>query len=216
MSITLTGQVLRFAIDAGKPSELFPVEDRRTPLMFTGNDVRLEIGLYKNGLWVDSAANITSLQVEIWRKSSGALLIDEITSSITASPTEENWLAGTAQHAVITLAADDTNFDFGGATAEPCNCEITALLSSGETVTVAKADFQICDTLHANGSPSELPEPTYYTAAQVNALLGGLQKNVPSSTAENLAVRGSDGNNYRLSVRVTDGIPTLELETTPV
>lgn len=212
MSITLLGQILRLEVDAGKPGELFPVADRKTPLLYTASDVRIEIGLFKNDLWVDDASNIASLQIEVWRKSSGALLIDETTTDITTAPTEANWNAGTAQHAVFAIAADDTNFNLSGATAEPCHCEITALLTNGKTFPVAAADFHIYDTKHSTGDPTELPEPTYYTAAQVLTLLNLRQLRTPASAADNLKIYGSDGNLYQLGVQVVDGAKTFSLE----
>lgn len=212
MSITLLGQILRLKVDAARPSELFPVSDKRTPLLYTANDVRIEIGLYSNDLWVDDASNIASLQIEVWRKSNDALLIDETTTDITADPTEENWTAGTAQHAVFAISADDTNFDLDGATAEECHIEITATLNNGKVVTVAAANLHMFDTQHANGDPTELPEPTYLTAAQVNALLALRQLRTPSSSADNLKIYGSDGNLYQVGVYVEGTNKTLSLE----
>lgn len=170
------------------------------PNAWRAQPLNIRVGIFQNGVWVDSLANYTSIHMEIHPHSSGAgaaLVTKTVLVAAMATPTESQWDAGTHQHATFELDSTDTNFDLTGAANDRLSFWMVfyATLTSGDT------------------PPLGFTTPTFIEskAALSLGVLGASQPNYQVTTRQLLCVKGASGSLYPLTVDETKTIPTLTI-----
>lgn len=118
MTVSVTRKRIRLAFDSKDHTQSVDVLSQVVPLIWRGESVQIEIGLFLRGAIVDSKTNIAQLVLEIHDSSRATfpLVQKTLQNAAVATPTAEEWAAGTSQHGLFLLDYADTQFDMSRAT----------------------------------------------------------------------------------------------------
>jgi len=116
MTVALTRQPVRLAVDPVTWLNLKDVRTNLVPTIARGVDLHIQVGLFYNAAIVESVSNIDSLICEILDDLSGPALVTKTLAAgaLETPPSLANWTAGTHQHAVFSFSNAETQFDMTG------------------------------------------------------------------------------------------------------
>jgi hypothetical protein len=136
--MNLDSKQIRVQVNTDKLTSFLDVLTGRTPAMWRGNDIDVQIGLFRNGALITDIDALDSITVSIRAASkTGAILATKTIAyaDINRACSASQWTAGTAQHAVASFLNTETRFTL---TADPTSfwMVVTALTGTGKELTL--------------------------------------------------------------------------------
>jgi hypothetical protein len=164
---------IRLRYDSDRKTATDSVTGNDQPAIWRGNDVTFAVAAFFADAVLD-LSNFVSLKLQIKDKqnpTSTALAEVEITSTIDPIITNEAWEAGTEQHGLFAFTAEQTNQDLSSAAARSFWLVLSGLTEAGKVITLGAANLRILEDNAGDVGSPPTPTPSYYTAAEVDALL---------------------------------------------
>lgn len=170
---SLAQSTIRLELDVAlnPPASPIDVNTGKTPQLYRGKDVAIQLGIFQNGVAVN-LSNLAFLEVSIYPAAvrdtapdtnfaygpfsnqpypttpPAPLFFASIPSTdISAVVSPDAWSAGLAQQATATFTAIQTSsFDLGGAQSAPFIIVVRGLTSSGAQIVYGVADLTVYET----------------------------------------------------------------------
>jgi hypothetical protein len=209
----ITRRRIRLKIDIAKRTSdrIDDVNTTSTPELWKGNDVQFELGFYFGNSIITDISNIASLTLNIRETdASGDLLATKTISSFT-DITDADWIAGTAQHAVVTFTGAEANIAAGD---HWLAIAITTTDDPGRSVTLGASLIKITEDGIGTEAAAQAVEGTAYTKAETDSRY--VQKHEDQAWTQFYNGRWyhfitSTGLWYPETAEIKDGIPILTL-----
>jgi len=187
--------IIRIACDVADPYRALVNAVTGGPVLLPRNRAaRFELGVFDKGIWQETlTANYSSITIEI--RPVSRIGAAEASQTVNAAafangPSVGGWNNRVEQHAVVDLDSGQTGLAMSGATERDLWLVITATkLAGGNTVTLAAGTIQMIeDGGQYSGAVPVAGNPTFYTAAQVDALLQAAMRDI-TLTANGYVIR---------------------------
>lgn len=136
-----------------------------------GNALDLEVGIFDTSSTVASITNVTSVNVKVQAsQTDNTTLMDSTVAfaSMDAALTAETWSDGTAQHATFAFTNAQANLTITDSLHKYW-IVFTALLSSGDTVTLAAGDFTLHEDNDTTAGDPDVNPGTAITLEEADA-----------------------------------------------
>lgn len=172
----LTRQRIRLAVDTARYDQIKDVRTAAAPILWRGNDVEFEIGLFRGADLLD-VSNFASMTLELKTNDitgiTGTPLMSRTISGAQISNvlTAQTWTDETAQHALFAFAGSETNLSLGGELEQVFYLVISGTTndSPSRLITFGFALVKIKECGVAGTGEPPAPLAAYYTAAQSDA-----------------------------------------------
>ena len=171
----LSSHIIRLALDAASNSPALDVVTSESPVLWRGNDVTFQLGLFQAGTLIDPS-NLASITLEVKsstdRGGPSLMLGTVAAASINAALTLANWTNNTDQHLSVTFTGASTAVDLAGATEATFWVTVFALTTASPAarITLGYTTLRIIeDGSTTPGTTSPLPSAGYYTKDQSDA-----------------------------------------------
>lgn len=163
----LSANILRLICHADRPDRVLDQRTAQAPAILKGFHYTVQLGVFIDGALLDSVANWDSVTLEVRALAAGvptgAALLTKTVSTGFAVPTSSDWLAKLAQHASLSLTADETSLD-----AAELWLAVHVLTAAGEKFFLAYGNFKVIES-GQTGDPQD-NAAAYYTLAESDAL----------------------------------------------
>ena len=176
---TLGRTRIRLAGDAANFNSPLDVNSRATPQFWRGNDVQFEIAVFFNGV-LQSVANLASMTLEIRVPGPAGGAPDPSTTPLMSATvysgalddttTQDTWNSGTQQQALITFTAAQSNIAAGP---QWLSLWVVTTDNPGRVITLTAGPIRVLEDGCGPTATAPSPSDSYYTEAEVNALLAG-------------------------------------------
>jgi len=159
----LTANVLRLICHADRPDRVLDQRTGNAPVMLKAFTYAVQLGVFLDGTLLDSVANWQSVTLEVRAVAAGVptgdALITKTVSTGFAVPSLSDWNDKLAQHAALSLSADDTAI-------EPADLWIAVhvLTTAGEKFFLAYGNFKVIES-GQTGTPQDNAD-AFYTMAE--------------------------------------------------
>jgi hypothetical protein len=172
MPPTLTRKRIRLQVFADQDSAIKDYLTGATPVLWRGNDVQIELGIFFGAEVVD-VTNIASVTVEAKESQTSPTspVISKLVDDLNAALTLATWQDGTGAHAVIPLTATETNIDLDGAAEKSFWLTVSAITTDAYAITLGTSYLQIREDNAGTAGTPPTNDPTYLTAAETTALV---------------------------------------------
>lgn len=163
---SLSSNVLRLICHADRPDRVLDQRTGHAPAILKGFDYTVQLGVFVDGVLLDSVVNWQSVTLEVRALAAGAptgaALITKTVSTGFAVPSSADWLAKIAQHASLSLSADET-----AVAAADLWIAVHVLTAAGEKFFLAYGNFKVIES-GQTGDPQD-NATAYYTLAEADA-----------------------------------------------
>ncbi|HSI83907.1 MAG: hypothetical protein ACAI35_04375 [Candidatus Methylacidiphilales bacterium] len=170
---TFNRKRIRLRVDGDQDEKFQDALTSATPVLWRGNDVQIELGLFFGGLVADDISNLTSvtLEAKLSQVSAEPPVISKTVSVFDNTLTLETWTDKSKQHAVIPLTAAETNLSLSGATEKTYWLTVSAVTSAGYAITLGVSSLLVREDNAGTAGTPPTNDPTYLTAAETTALV---------------------------------------------
>jgi hypothetical protein len=147
-----------------------------TPDMWAGTDLSIQLGLFsdkaKTALVDGAAYSSITCEVKPLADKTGAALMAKTVAGPFTNPTQETWLAGTAQHVEITFTFEESELDLGTNDSKQFWVVISAITNDtpARNITLGCTTLTVKQDGHVVGGTAPEPgDPLYFTADECDA-----------------------------------------------
>lgn len=192
MTLALARQRVRIPVDPYSHETPTCRLQNTAPKIWRGAEAYIEVGMFYDGVFVDTTTGITSLHLDILSDSDrdGSPLVQKTSSVSTISSADWTGDTDSKYHARFALTKTDTQFDMTAAVDNILSLwfVVHALMASGDYITLGAGQIQI----EEDGAQNGLSVATLSPAFRIND--GELQLwNPTASTWHTLYVTGAAG-----------------------
>lgn len=156
MSLSLGQRRIRLSVDPYSHDALTCRLQGSVPKIWRGTDTYIEIGMYLDGVFVDTSTGISAINVDILPANDrdAAPLLQKTDASIDTI-SEADWTGNTASkyHARVALSRSETQFDMTNAVDNILSLWIVihALMATGEYITLGAGQLLVEEDGAQNG-----------------------------------------------------------------
>jgi hypothetical protein len=168
---TFQTQIIRLAADTTSKEKVLDLNTSAEPQAWWARDLIIQAGVFAGQTLLD-VSDLQSVSVMLKDPSNldGAALVTQTITSFDNTTTQAAWTAGTQQHFVASIAADQLSFPLTNS-ARLVHLVITAITTGGKTGTICVGTINIIDD--GGNSPSDNPANAI-TVSQAQAMCAAL------------------------------------------
>jgi hypothetical protein len=179
MAVTYYGQRIRLAVDVTSAGDAHDIMTGTVPHLWRGCDVRFEIAAFFGDPRLEDTelldmTNVLSATLSIMpvsRVDDRVMYKTVAAGSISLSLTRENWDNASDQHMIFAFANTETAPDLAGALSKEYFVVLNVTTNDTKKITWGVSRLVIEEDGHNNSATPTPGDPTYYTAAEVDAKL---------------------------------------------
>ncbi len=165
MAGTLQRNRIRVAVDNVTARQGAAMTDKLTAValrMYQAEDVQVELGIFSNGTIIADISNLTSVTMEVKDPANleGApLMAQDVLFAALAVISGANWTNDTAQNALFTFTAAETNIALDGAREAPLRIYFWATTSDPRRIPLGVGDLTLLDSGYGDVGSIQIVTP---------------------------------------------------------